>query len=174
MTGVIVSVNLGLPQDVAWRGKTVRTAVWKKPATGRIFAGQLNLDGDGQADLRAHGGEQRALLVYQLDSYRHWASYLGRSGLVAGNFGENLTVEGLADGEVCIGDRFRIGDAVVEVSQPRDTCYRVGIRLNHPEIPALLVAHRRPGFYFRVIQEGEIGARDRIEKLSDESARLEA
>ena len=167
MMGVIVSVNVGLPQDVAWQGRTVRTAVWKKPVTGRIFAGRLNLDGDGQADLRAHGGEQRALLVYQLESYRYWASYLGRSDLVAGNFGENLTVEGLADNEVCIGDRFRIGGAVVEVSQPRDTCYRVGIRLNHPEMPALLVAHRRPGFYFRVIQEGEIGAGDRIEKLSD-------
>jgi ferredoxin-NADP reductase/MOSC domain-containing protein YiiM/ferredoxin len=106
-------------------------------------------------------------MVYQLDSYRHWASYLGRSDLMAGNFGENLTVEGLADNEVCIGDRFRIGGAVVEVSQPRDTCYRVGIRLNHPAIPALLVAHRRPGFYCRVIQEGEIGAGDRVEKISD-------
>ena len=165
--GVIVSVNVGLPQDVAWQGRTVRTAVWKTPVAGRVFAGRLNLDGDGQADLRAHGGEQRALLVYQLQSYRYWASYLGRSDLVAGNFGENLTVEGLADDEVCIGDRFRIGGAVVEISQPRDTCYRVGIRLNHPEIPALLVAHRRPGFYFRVIQEGDIGAGDRIEKLSD-------
>jgi ferredoxin-NADP reductase/MOSC domain-containing protein YiiM len=165
--GVIVSVNVGLPQDVAWQGRTVRTAVWKKPVTGRIFAGRLNLNGDGQGDLSAHGGEQRALLVYQLESYRYWASYLGRSDLVAGNFGENLTVEGLADNEVCIGDRFRIGGAVVEVSQPRDTCYRVGIRLNHPEIPALLVVHRRPGFYFRVIQEGEIGAGDRIVKLSD-------
>ena len=91
---------------------------------------------------------------------------------MAGNFGENLTVEGLADNEVCIGDRFRIGGAVVEVSQPRDTCYRVGIRLNHPEIAALLVAHRRPGFYFRVIQEGEIGAGDRIEKLSDGPERM--
>ena len=167
MVGVIVSVNVGLPRDVAWQGRTVRTAVWKKPVTGRIFAGRLNLNGDGQADLRAHGGEQRALLVYQLESYRYWASYLGRSDLVAGNFGENLTVEGLADAEVCIGDRFRIGGAVVEVSQPRDTCYRVGIRLRHPEIPALLVAHRRPGFYVRVIEEGEIGAGDRIEKLSD-------
>ena len=172
MMGVIVSVNVGLPQDVAWQGRTVRTAVWKTPVTGRIFAGRLNLDGDGQADLRAHGGEQRALLVYQLESYRYWASYLGRSDLVAGNFGENLTVEGLADNEVCIGDRFRIGGAVVEVSQPRDTCYRVGIRLNHPEMPALLVAHRRPGFYFRVIQEGEIGAGDRIEKLSDGPERM--
>ncbi len=119
-----------------------------------------------------HGGEQRALLVYQLESYRYWASYLGRSDLVAGNFGENLTVEGLADNEVCIGDRFSIGGAVVEVSQPRDTCYRVGIRLQHPEIPALLVAHRRPGFYFRVIQEGEIGAGDRIEKLCDGPERM--
>ena len=105
--GVIVSVNVGLPQDVAWQGRTVRTAVWKTPVTGRIFARRLNLDGDGQADLRAHGGEQRALLVYQLESYRYWASYLGRSDLVAGNFGENLTVEGLADNEVCIGDRFQ-------------------------------------------------------------------
>src|SRR5208282_2164961 len=172
MIGVVVSVNVGLPRDVAWQGRTVRTAVWKKPVTGRIFAGRLNLDGDGQADLRAHGGEQRALLVYQLESYRYWASYLGRSDLVAGNFGENLTVEGLADTEVCIGDRFRIGGAVVEVSQPRDTCYRVGIRLNHPEIPALLVSHHRPGFYFRVMQEGEIGAGDRVEKISDGPERM--
>jgi ferredoxin-NADP reductase/MOSC domain-containing protein YiiM/ferredoxin len=170
--GVIVSVNVGLPQDVAWQGRTVRTSVWKTPVPGRIFAGRLNLDGDGQADLRAHGGEQRALLVYQLEAYRYWASYLGRSDLVAGNFGENLTVEGLADNEVCIGDRFRIGGAVVEVSQPRDTCYRVGIRLQYPQIPALLVAHRRPGFYFRVIEEGEIGAGDRIEKLSHGPERM--
>jgi len=172
MMGAIVSVNVGLPQNVAWQGRTVRTAVWKTPVTGRIFARRLNLDGDGQGDLRGHGGEQRALMVYQLDSYQYWARYLGRSDLVAGNFGENLTVEGLADNEVCIGDRFRIGGAVVEVSQPRDTCYRVGIRLNHPEIAALLVAHHRPGFYFRVIQEGEIGAGDRVEKLSDGPERM--
>jgi ferredoxin-NADP reductase/MOSC domain-containing protein YiiM/ferredoxin len=172
MKGLIVSVNVGLPRDVAWQGRTVRTGVWKTPVTGRIFARRLNLDGDGQGDLRGHGGEQRALLVYQLDSYRHWASYLGRSDLVAGNFGENLTVDGLADNEVCIGDRFRIGNAVVEVSQPRDTCYRVGIRLNRPEIAALLVSHHRPGFYFRVIQEGDIGAGDRVEKLSDGPERM--
>jgi len=170
--GMIVSVNVGLPQDVAWQGRTVRTAVWKTPVTRRILARRLNLDGDGQGDPRGHGGEQRALMVYQLDSYRYWASYLGRTDLVAGNFGENLTVEGLADDEVCIGDRFRIGAAVVEVSQPRDTCYRVGIRLNHPEIAALLVAHHRPGFYFRVILEGEIGAGDHVEKLSDGPERM--
>jgi ferredoxin-NADP reductase/MOSC domain-containing protein YiiM len=172
MMCVIVSVNVGLPQDHAWQGRTVRTAVWKTPVIGRIFARRLNLDGDGQGDLRGHGGEQRAIMVYQLDSYRYWAKYLGRSDLVAGNFGENLTVEGLADNEVCIGDRFRIGGAVVEVSQPRDTCYRVGIRLNRPDIAALLVAHHRPGFYFRVIEEGEIGAGDRVEKLSDGPERM--
>jgi ferredoxin-NADP reductase/MOSC domain-containing protein YiiM len=172
MMGVVVSVNVGLPQDVAWQGRTVRTAIWKQPVTGRIFAGRLNLDGDGQGDLGGHGGEQRALMVYQLEAYRYWANYLGRSDLEPGIFGENLTVEGLADAEVCIGDRFRIGGAVVEVSQPRDTCYRVGIRLQRPEMPALLVAHRRPGFYFRVIQEGELGAGDRIEKLSDGPERM--
>ena len=172
MTGVIVSVNVGLPRDVAWQGRTVRTGVWKAPATGRVFARRLNLDGDGQGDLHGHGGEQRAMLVYQLESYRYWAKHLGRPDLTPGNFGENLTVDGLADNEVCIGDRFRIGGAVVEVSQPRDTCYRVGIRLNHPQMAALLVAHHRPGFYFRVIEEGEIGAGDRIEKLSDGPERL--
>ena len=170
--GVIVSVNVGLPQDVAWQGRTVRTGVWKTPVAGRIFARRLNLDGDGQGDLRGHGGEQRAIMVYQVESYRYWAKYLGRSDLVAGNFGENLTVEGLADNEVCIGDRFTVGGTVVEVSQPRDTCYRVGIRLNRPEIAALLVAHHRTGFYFRVIQEGEIGAGDRVEKISDGPERM--
>ena len=157
---VVVSVKVGLHKDVAWQGRTVRTAIWKQPVTGRIFARRLNLDGDGQGDLRGHGGEQRALMVYQLDSYRYWANDLGRSDLLPGIFGENLTVEGLADAEVCIGDRFRIGSAIFEVTQPRDTCYRLGIRLEHPEMPALLVAHRRPGFYFRVIQEGELGAGD--------------
>ena len=164
---VIASVNVGFPRDVAWQGRIVRTGVWKTPVAGRIFARRLNLDGDGQGDLHGHGGEQRAMLVYQLDSYRYWAKVLGRSDLTAGNFGENLTVEGLADDEVCIGDRFRIGGAVVEVSQPRDTCYRVGIRMNQPQMAALLVAHHRPGFYFRVIEEGEIGAGDRVEKLAD-------
>jgi ferredoxin-NADP reductase/MOSC domain-containing protein YiiM len=170
--GLVVSVNVGLPQDVAWQGRMVRTAIWKKPVTGRIIARRLNLDGDGQGDLGGHGGEQRAIMVYQLEAYRYWASYLGRSDLVPGIFGENLTVDGLADAEVCIGDRFRIGGAVVEVTQPRDTCYRLGIRLEHPQMPALVVAHHRPGFYLRVIQEGELGAGDRIEKLSDGPERV--
>jgi ferredoxin-NADP reductase/MOSC domain-containing protein YiiM/ferredoxin len=163
----VVSVNVGLPRELEWRGKTIRTAIFKQPVAGRVFARRLNLVGDGQADLAGHGGEQRALMVYQLDSYRFWEKYLQRSDFAYGQFGENLTVEGLADTEVCIGDRFRIGGAVFEVTQPRVTCYKVGMRLNQPQTPALMVAERRPGFYFRVIQEGEIGAGDAIEKIAD-------
>ena len=163
----IVSINVGLPRDVAWRGETVRTAIWKEPVRDRVIAARLNLIGDGQADLSGHGGEQRAILVYQLASYRYWENYLRRTDFIHGNFGENFTVEGLADDEVCIGDRFQIGGAIFEVSQPRVTCYKLGLRMNNSEMPALLVSHRRPGFYFRVIQEGEVGAGDRIEKIAD-------
>jgi ferredoxin-NADP reductase/MOSC domain-containing protein YiiM len=128
---------------------------------------KLNIDGDGQADLGGHGGEQRAVFVYQMDSYRYWERFLGRNDFSFGQFGENFTVEGLADDEVCIGDRYQIGDAVFEVTQPRVTCYRVGIRMNEPRMPALLVAHHRPGFYFRVLQQGEVGAGDEIIKVAD-------
>jgi MOSC domain-containing protein YiiM len=126
---------------------------------------RLNIDGDGQGDLGGHGGEQRAVLVYQLDSYRHWARELQRDDFVYGQFGENFTVEGLPDDEVCIGDRYQIGEAVFEVTQPRVTCYRVGIRMAEPRIPALLVAHHRPGFYLRVITEGEVAAGQEIIKI---------
>ena len=125
---------------------------------------QLNLDGDGQGDLKGHGGEQRAVLVYQIGSYRHWEQHFGRDDFRYGQFGENLTVDGLADDEVCIGDRYRIGEAEFEVTQPRVTCYRVGLRLGEPELPALLVSHHRPGFYLRVTREGHITAGDQIIK----------
>jgi MOSC domain-containing protein YiiM len=146
--GRLVSVNVGMPKDVSWQGRTVFTGVFKNPVTGSRRVGRLNVDGDGQGDLAGHGGEQRAVFVYQMDSYRYWERELGRNDFVCGQFGENFTVEGLGDGEVCIGDRYRIGSAVFEVTQPRVTCYRVGIRLNDPRIPALLVSHHRPGFYF--------------------------
>src|SRR6202012_2874730 len=125
---------------------------------------RLNIDGDGQGDTQGHGGEQRAVLVYQLESYDHWARHFGRRDLTYGNFGENLTVDGLPDDEVCIGDRYRIGEAEFEVTQPRVTCYRVGLRFGAPELPALLVGHHRPGFYMRVITEGHIQAGDQIVK----------
>ncbi len=163
----LLSVNVGLPRDVIWNGKTVRTSVWKSPVTGRRIVRKLDIDGDAQADLAGHGGEHRAVFVYQMDSYRYWQSFLGRNDFTFGQFGENFTVEGLPDSEVCIGDRYRIGDAEFEVTQPRVTCYRVGIRLNEPRMPALLVQHHRPGFYFRVLKEGEVGAGDDIAKIAD-------
>ena len=150
----LLSVNVGLPREVQWQGKTVRTAIWKSPVDGRRMVRKLNIDGDAQADLAGHGGEQRAAFVYQMDSYDYWKRFLVRDDFSFGQFGENFTVEGLADDEVCIGDRYRIGDAIFEVTQPRVTCYRVGIRMNEPRMPALLIAHRRPGFYFRVLQGG--------------------
>jgi len=160
----LLSVNVGLPKNVAWRGKTVYTGVWKYPVDGPAMVRCLNIDGDGQGDLAGHGGEQRAVLVYQAGSYRHWQQHFGRDDLGYGSFGENLTVDGLADDEVCIGDRYRIGAAEFEVTQPRVTCYRVGLRLGEPELPALLVSHHRPGFYMRVLREGRIRAGDRIVK----------
>ena len=163
----LLSVNVGLPRELTWNGKTVRTAVWKFPVEGRRMVRQLNVDGDAQADLAGHGGEQRAVFVYQMDSYHYWERFLGRDDFSFGQFGENLTVEGLADNEVCIGDRYRIGDAVFEATQPRVTCYRIGIRMNEPRMPALLVEHRRPGFYLRVLQEGKVGAGDEIVKVAD-------
>jgi ferredoxin-NADP reductase/MOSC domain-containing protein YiiM len=163
----LLSVNVGLPRDVTWNGKTVRTSVWKSPVDGRQMVRRLNIQGDAQADLAGHGGEHRAVFVYQMDSYHYWERFLGRNDFTFGQFGENFTVEGLPDNEVCIGDRYRIGGAEFEVTQPRVTCYRVGIRMNEPRMAALLVAHHRPGFYFRVLLEGEVGADDDIVKIAD-------
>ena len=158
----LVSVNVGMPKDVRWRGKTVHTGIWKTPVDGPVMVRRLNIDGDGQGDLAGHGGEQRAVMVYQTESYDYWASYLGRDDLKAGQFGENFTITGLSDHEVCIGDRYRIGDAEFEVTQPRVTCFRVGMRLAEPEMPNLLVSHHRPGFYLRVISEGHVQAGDAL------------
>jgi MOSC domain-containing protein YiiM len=158
----LVSLNVGLPKDVDWQGRTVHTGIWKAPVHGPRTVRRLNVDGDGQGDLGGHGGENRAVLVYQLDSYRHWQQHFGRDDFEYGAFGENFTVDGLPDDEVCVGDRYRIGTAEFEVTQPRVTCYRVGLRMGEPELPSLLVAHRRPGSYLRVITEGSVQAGDEI------------
>lgn len=171
-SGRLLSVNVGLPSDIDWHGETVHTAVWKRAVAGPRRVRRLNIDGDGQGDLAGHGGEQRAVLVYQIESYRYWERVLARDDFVYGQFGENFTVQGLADDEVCIGDRFRIGSAVFEVTQPRVTCYRVGIRMNEPRMAALLVAHRRPGFYLRVIEEGEVEAQAEITKVGSGVERM--
>ena len=162
VTARLVSVNVGMPTDVAWRGKTVHTGVYKSPVTGPVMVRRLNIDGDGQGDLAGHGGEQRAVMVYQTESYDYWSRFLRRDDLQPGNFGENFTITGLGDDEVCIGDRYAIGEAEFEVTQPRVTCFRVGMRLGEPDMPNLLVAHHRPGFYFRVITEGRVQAGDAI------------
>jgi ferredoxin-NADP reductase/MOSC domain-containing protein YiiM len=168
----LVAVNVGLPRDIMWRGKTVHTGILKSPALGRLRVSRLNVDGDGQGDLGGHGGPNRAVMVYQMDSYRYWEHALGRNNLAYGQFGENFTVEGLPDDEVCVGDRFRIGSALFEISQPRVTCYRVGIRMDDPQMASKLVAHHRPGFYFRVLEEGEVGAGDEIVKVADGAERM--
>jgi ferredoxin-NADP reductase/MOSC domain-containing protein YiiM len=162
VVGRLLSVNVGVPRNVAWEGKTVRTAIWKKPVGGPRMVRKINIDGDDQADRAAHGGEHRAVFVYQIESYRYWERELRRHDFSYGQFGENFTVQGLADDEVCIGDRYQIGQAVFEVTQPRVTCFRVGIRMREPRMPSLLVAHHRPGFYFRVLREGQVEADDEI------------
>ena len=139
---------------------------------GRIAVRRLNVEGDGQGDLAGHGGEHRAVMVYQMDAYRYWEGQLGRNDFSFGQFGENFTVAGLPDDEVCVGDRYRIGSALFEVTQPRVTCYRVGIRMAEPAMAALLVSHHQPGFYFRVLAEGEIGAGDEIVKVADGPERM--
>src|SRR5580693_4640359 len=162
----LLSVNVGLPRDVVWKQRSVHTGVWKSPVTGRCRAGRLNLEGDGQGDLAGHGGEHRAVFVYQIESYRYWQEQLGRDDFTYGQFGENFTIAGLADDQVCIGDRYQIGEALFEVTQPRVTCYRVGIRMNEARMPALLVSHHRPGFYFRVLREGAVQAGDEIIRVA--------
>jgi ferredoxin-NADP reductase/MOSC domain-containing protein YiiM/ferredoxin len=164
--GRLVSVNVGMPRDVEWEGRTVHTGIWKEPVEGPRTVRRLNVDGDGQGDLVGHGGVNRAVFVYQIESYRYWERFLKRDEFAYGEFGENFTVQGLADAEVCIGDRYRIGTALFEISQPRVTCYRVGIRTDEPRMPSLLVGHHRPGFYLRVLEEGEVQAGDVVKRVA--------
>src|SRR3954465_10529284 len=168
----LLSAKVGLPRDIEWKGRPVHTAVWKDPVCGRCRVSRLNLDGDGQGDLAGHGGEQRAVFVYQIESYRYWQQQLKRTGFIHGQFGENFTIEGLPDDAVCIGDRFQIGSALFEVTQPRVTCYRVGVRTDEPRMPALLTSSGRPGVFFRVLKEGVVGAGDEIVKTGEANERM--
>ena len=162
----LLSVNVGQPREVEWGGRKVLTSIWKSEVPDRRWVSLLNVAGDAQADLAAHGGEHRAVYVYDVSAYRHWERELGRDDFVYGQFGENFTVEGLPDDEACVGDRYRIGTALFEVTQPRVTCHKVGIRMAEPRMPALLYSHGRPGFYLRVLEEGDVGAGDAIERVA--------
>jgi MOSC domain-containing protein YiiM len=164
----LLSVNVSLPKEVTHKGKTVRTGIFKERVGGRIKARTLNLDGDRQADLVGHGGEMRAMLVYSHENYDYWAKELGRDDFVFGQFGENFTVEGMLDEHIHVGDRFRIGTALFEVSQPRVPCYKLAMKMGVEGFYAQLLKSGRPGFYFRVLEEGDVGAGDEIQLVESD------
>ena len=168
----LVSVNVSKPRDVTAHGRTIRTGIFKEPVAGRVFMRALNIDGDGQASLKVHGGIHMAVYAYPHEHYEFWARELGRNDLRSGQFGENLTVTGLLEEEVHIGDRFRIGAAVVEVTQPRVPCSKLAFKMNLPQFPKQFLASGRSGFYLRVLEEGEIGAGDRIERVHVDAGRV--
>jgi MOSC domain-containing protein YiiM len=162
----IISVNIGLPHEVDWNGRTVRTGIFKQPVKDRVMLRSLNLDGDGQADLTVHGGLEKAVYVYPFEHYDYWQSELPDTELTLGNFGENFTTTGLREEELNIGDRFRIGTVKLMVTQPRLPCYKLGIRFGRADMVKRFLASRRTGFYFSVLQEGEVGTGDTLELVS--------
>ena len=162
----LISVNVGLPREVTWKGKTVTTGIFKEPVSKRVMMRSLNLDGDGQADLTVHGGLDKAVYVYPLEHYDYWRGELPDTEFPLGIFGENFTISGLREEEVNIGDRFHIGTVKLMVTQPRLPCYKLGIRFGRPDMVKRFLASRRTGFYFRVLQEGKVGAGDTLELVS--------
>ena len=157
----VLSVNVGLPREVQSAGKTVLTSIFKSPVSGRIPVRGNNLEGDRQSDLTVHGGRAKAIYAYPFGHYAFWTKQLGET-LTWGNFGENLTIEGLLEDAVHVGDRLRVGSAEVVVSQPRMPCFKLGIRFDRPDMVKRFLASRRSGFYFSIAAEGEIGAGDEI------------
>lgn len=168
----LVSVQVGLPREVRWRGKVVRTAIWKQPVAGTVRVGPLSLEGDGQADLEAHGGAAKAVYAYPSEHYAAWRHELGLAELAWGSFGENLTTWGLAEAELGIGDRLRVGTAELCVTQPRVPCFKLGIRFARPELVRLFLASGRSGFYLSIAREGYLQAGDAIEVVARHPQRL--
>ena len=161
----LVSLQVGLPRKIRWRGTPVSTGILKKPVAGRIMLHRNNLDGDRQADLTVHGGWDKAVYVYPSEHYAYWRQQLPGIDLPYGSFGENFTTEGLIEDSVHLGDRFRIGGAVVEVTQPRMPCYKLGIRFKRADMPKRFHTSGRCGFYLAVLQAGEVGAGDSFERI---------
>ncbi len=164
----LLSVQVGRPKEVAHRGRRVRTGIYKDPVLFRVRALHLGLEGDGQADLRVHGGPDKAVYAYDLSGYVHFRSALARP-LPYGQFGENLTVEGLPETEVRVGDVYRIGEALLQVTEPRAPCFKLAMKMDDPGFPRIFLASGRTGFYLRVLEEGELGAGDAIERISREA-----
>ena len=161
----ILSVNVGRPREMNWKGRVVTTGIFKKPIEGRVMVHTLNLDGDGQADLSVHGGTNKAVYLYSAEHYEYWRTELPDMDLPWGVFGENFTAEGLIEDAVNIGDRFRIGSAELMVTEPRMPCYKLGMRFGRDDIIKRFLASRRSGFYFMVLREGDVGAGDEIELI---------
>lgn len=161
----LLSVNVSQPKAISYRGKTVRTGIFKEPVKGRVMLRRLNLDGDGQGDLNVHGGPDKAVYVYTVEHYDFWARALGRNDFTFGQFGENFTVEGMPEERIHIGDVFRVGSALVEVSQPRVPCYKLGLKMGSTRFIKQFLASGRVGFYLRVLEEGEVGAGDEIHRV---------
>lgn len=168
----LISVNVSLPKEIHYKGESVTTGIFKEPVPGRVMLHELNLDGDGQADLTVHGGVHQAVYVYPFEHYDYWKQKLDRQDLPYGQFGENFTVAGMLEDQVHIGDLFRVGGAVVQVTQPRVPCYKLAIKMNLPKFPKLFMASARTGFYLRVLQEGEVGAGDAIERTEIASEKM--
>ena len=164
----LISVNVGLPREVNWKGKTVRTGIFKEPVSDRVMVRSLNLNGDGQADLTVHGGLEKAVYVYPFEHYAYWRNELPDTELTLGSFGENFTVTGFREEALNIGDRFQVGTVQLMVTQPRMPCYKLGIRFGRPDMVKRFLASRRTGFYFSVLQEGEVGAGDTLELVSQD------
>jgi MOSC domain-containing protein YiiM len=164
----LISVNVGLPRDVPWQGKVVATGIFKEPVNSPLMLGTLNLEGDRQADLSVHGGVDKAVYAYPAEHYDYWRGELPDMDLPPGMFGENFTVEGLFEERVLIGDRFRIGEAEVIVTQPRLPCYKLGVKFGRADMVKRFLASRRTGFYFAVLREGMVEAGNAIELIGRE------
>jgi MOSC domain-containing protein YiiM len=165
LSGKILQVSVGMPADICFNGKNVTTGIFKRPVDGNVSVNLLHLDGDGQADLKVHGGRDKAIYVYPACHYQAWKKELGIESLQAAQFGENLTVAGMSDKTVIVGDRYRVGSAQVMVTQPRLPCFKLGIRMDDKSFPSRFLASGRLGFYLRVEQTGMLETGDTFELL---------
>jgi MOSC domain-containing protein YiiM len=168
----VISVNVGLPREVIWKGMTVQTGIFKDPVDGPVTIKKLNLTGDQQADLTVHGGAEKAVYAYPAEHYEYWQKKLPEVPFSWGKFGENLTTEGLVEDSLCIGDRLRVGSAILMVTQPRMPCYKLPLRFDRDDIIKSFLTSQRSGFYFSVIEEGEVQAGSKVEIVSRDPQRV--
>jgi MOSC domain-containing protein YiiM len=168
----VISVNVGLPREVQWKGRVLTTGFFKEPVSGRLAVREGNLDGDGQADLRVHGGIEKAIYLYPAEHYGYWQNELPGAPLPWGSFGENLTTKGLLEDAVHIGDRYRIGSAEFKVTQHRQPCYKLSIRFGRDDIVKRFLLSGRSGFYLAVVKEGDVGAGDALELVHRDASQL--